>query len=224
MKVWAFAMVAAVAAMTVSGVAFGQVPAKKILCWTDNQGRRMCGDNIPPEYAGAKRDVIKDGRVVDTVKAARTPEEIAAAKRTQQAAEEATRQADYDRALLQTFRSAKDIESMRDERLALIDTRIQAAEKNSADTDHNLEGLRARVAALEKDSKPVEERLARQVHQFERAQKENSDALTRYRAERNDVTTKFNRDLERYSALRATMNPAKPAKPAKPATAGKKPG
>lgn len=191
----------------------------RIQCWTDKSGVRMCGDNIPPEYAGQKREVIKDGRVVDTVKASRTPEEAAEEKRAQQAAEEASRRADYDRALVETYRSGKDIEAMRDERLALIDTRILAMEKNAADTDKSLEGLRARVAALTKDNKPVDEKLAKQVKRYERAQIENQDALKRYRAERDDVKTKFDRDLARFNELKAASDASKAS--GKPA-AGKK--
>jgi chromosome segregation ATPase len=211
MKLRACVAVAAIAALASAAASGQSPPPKKIQCWTDKSGSRMCGDNIPPEYAGTKRDVLQDGRVVDTVKGAKTPEEIAEEKRKQQAADEAARRADYDRALLETYRNSKDIESMRDERITLIDTRIQTVEKNAADTDHNLEGLRARVAALEKDKKPVDDKLAKQVKQFERAQKENADALTRYHAERNDVQTKFNRDLDRYNELRAAQKPAKPA-------------
>ena len=39
---------------------------KQIQCWTDKSGQRMCGDRIPQEYAGQKRDVMKDGRVIET--------------------------------------------------------------------------------------------------------------------------------------------------------------
>lgn len=216
MKLWA--MCAAAMALAMVATARADAPPRKIQCWTDKNGARMCGDNVPPEYAGAKRDVVKDGRVVETVKGAKTAEEVAEEKRQAQAADEVARRADYDRALLETYRSGKDIESMRDERLALIDTRIQANKKNAEDTDRNLEGLRARVAAREKDQKPVDERLAKQVKQYERAQKENNDALARNTAERNDVQTKFDRDLARFNELRAA------SKASRPVPVAKKPG
>lgn len=209
MKFWAILGVAA--ALVGSGAASAQQQQKKFQCWTDKDGHRMCGDEVPAEYAGAKRDVVKNGRVVETVKGAKTAEEIAEEKRQAQAADEAARRADYDRALLETYRSPKDIESMRDERIALIDTRINAAQKNSDDTDKTLEGLRARVAALQKDGKPVDDKLAKQVKQFERAQQENHDALARYNAERKDVETKFNGDLARFNELREKSKAAKAA-------------
>jgi hypothetical protein len=191
-------------------------PPKKIQCWTDKSGQRMCGDRVPPEYAGQKRDVIKDGRVVDSVKAARTPEEIAAEKKAKQEAEDAKRRADYDRALLETYRTAKDIESMRDERILMLDGRIASIEKNQANTDKQLIDLKARAEKLTNEGKPVDERLAKQIKQFERDQKINTKSLDRNRLERAEIERKFNADLERYLELRGMPKP----KPAAPVTAG----
>ena len=206
LAVWTMVGIAAWA-----GSSLAQGTAKGIQCWTDKDGHRTCGDSIPPEDAGQKREVIKDGRVIETVKGAKTPEEIAEEKRQKQAAEEAVKRANYDRQLVQTYRSASDIETMRDDRVALIDSRIHALEKNSADTDRSLEGLRARVAALEKDKKPVDDKLAKQVRQFERAQRQSLKALTRYHTERNDVLVKFNGDLARFNELQAAAKAAKSA-------------
>src|SRR5690348_5110398 len=95
--------VLALAATLAVAPALPQTAQKKIQCWTDKEGKKMCGDRVPQEYAGQKREVIKDGRVVDTVKAAKTPEEIEADKRQQAAVEEAKRKELYDRQLLETY-------------------------------------------------------------------------------------------------------------------------
>lgn len=205
--------------MALSAPVIAQQPAQKpIQCWTDKNGQRMCGDRLPPEYAGQRRDIILDGRVVETKKPSKTAEELAEEERKKKEAEERQRRADYDRALLETYRSAKDIEAMRDERLILLDSRIASTEKNAGDTDRSLEGLRARAAAAEKEGKPVEPRLAKQIKEFEKSHDQNVRALQRYRAERVDIETKFNRDLARYHELRGTTPPPAPA-PAAPADA-----
>lgn len=221
-----FVVLAAVAAaISWAGPAAAQ---KKFQCWTDKNGQRMCGDRVPPEYAGQKREVIKDGRVVDTVKAARTPEEIAEEKRLKQKAEQEKRQADYDRALLETYRTSRDIESMRDERILMIDGRIASIEKSAANTDKSLVDLKARADKLTADGKKVDDKLAKQIRQFERDQRQNRKSLERNRAERAEIEQKFNADLERYCALRgckveprpaAAATPATPATPAQPGTA-----
>ena len=223
------AMAVAVLAALVAAPAMAQKGGKKIQCWTDKNGVRMCGDRIPPEYAGEKRDVMQGGRVVDTIDASKTEEERKAEAARKKAEAERQKQAEHDRTLLEMYRSQSDIIAMRDERLALIDSRTQAAEKNAADTDKALAGLRARAAALEKDNKPIDGKLAKQIKQFEQSQEQSAKALERYRKERETLQAKFDRDYARYSELRglpATTPPppppraaeaAAPAKPAQPA-------
>jgi DNA repair exonuclease SbcCD ATPase subunit len=218
-------LVAALAAVPAG--AQQQKGGKKIQCWTDKNGARMCGDQVPPEYAGEKRDVIKEGRVIDTIDASKTADERDAEKRRKAAEEAKAKQAEYDRALLEMYRGPNDITAMRDERMSLIDMRMQAAEKNAADTDKSLAGLRARAEAAQKKGEPEDPKLAKQIKQFEKAQQENATALERYRKEREALQAKFDRDYVRYAELRglpptampppkSAATPAEPAKPADP--------
>jgi hypothetical protein len=215
-------VLAVIVAATVAWVVPASAEPKKIQCWTDKDGHRMCGDRVPPEYAGQKRDVIQGGRVVQSTKAAKTAEEIAAEKKAKEAAEAAQKQAAYDRDLLETYRSAKDMEQMRDERIALIDSRITSAQKNSESTDKSLADLRARAETLTKNGKPIDDRLAKQIKDYEKSQKQNTRAMERYKIERDNVETKFNSDIARYNQLKG-LPPPKPATPATvpPATAAK---
>lgn len=221
--------VAVITAMLVAALA--AVPAeaqqqqkggKKIQCWTDKNGARMCGDQVPPEYAGEKREVMKGGRVVDTIDASKTADEREVEKKRKAAEEAKAKQAEYDRALLEMYRGQGDITTMRDERISLVDSRIQSAEKNSADSDKSLAGLRARAEADEKKGEPVDPKLAKQIKQFEKAQLQNTAALERYRKEREALQAKFDRDYMRYAELRGlpptAMPPPKAATPATEAT------
>ena len=61
-----------------------------IKCWTNKDGVRECGDRLPPEYAQKGHEQISDSGVkVKVFEAAKTPEEIAEARRL--AADEAER-------------------------------------------------------------------------------------------------------------------------------------
>ena len=187
---------------------------KKIQCWTDKNGQRMCGDRVPQEYAGQKRDVMKGGRVIDTIDASKTADEREAEK-TRLANEEKQRKAaEYDRTLLEMYRSQTDITAMRDERISLLDSRFQAAEKNASDTDKSLSGLRARAEVQQQKDGKVDPALAKQIKQFEKSQQENTKALERYRNERDALRAKFDRDYMRYAELRGL--PATPPPPPKP--------
>lgn len=191
-------------------------PAKKIQCWNDKNGNRMCGDRVPPEYAGEQREIIQDGRVVETKRGAKTPEEIAEEERLKLEAEEALRRAQYDRSLLESFRNVKDIENMREERLAMLDTRIRSAEKSAIENQKTLQDLKGRQKPAKPDEpageeKPAEIKLAKQIRQYERALEANEKSLTRLKAEREQTETKFDSDARRYLELRPPAPPKKAA-------------
>ena len=194
---------------------------KKFQCWTDNKGQRMCGDRVPPEYAGQKREVIKDGRVVEIKKGAKTPEEIAAEERKVRETEEAKKREAYDRSLLESYRNAKDIEVMRDERLGMLDSRLKASEKSVAENEKTLVDLRARAAEAEKkaaateakDAKPMDPKLAKQIRQHEKALNDSQKSVERLTKEREQTQKKFELDMQRYNELR----PPAPKPAAKPA-------
>jgi hypothetical protein len=218
------AIAAVLAAAVLASPADAQEKKKGVQCWTDKNGQRMCGDRVPPEYAGQKRDVFIDGRVRDTISATKSAEEQEAEKRRQREAEERQKAAEYDRALLESYRSPEDITTTRDERLSLIDSRMQAAEKNASDTDKSLTGLRTRAEQQTAAGKPVDEKLAKQIRQFERSQAANNKALERYRHEREALLTKFAKDYVRYSELRGLPATSPPPPKAAAAEEGKQAG
>ena len=207
-----FAAIAAVMFAAVLAVPAQSAPPpgkKQIQCWTDKNGLRMCGDRVPPEYAGQKREVLKDGRVVDTISATKSADEKAAEERRRKEEAERAKAAEYDRALLESYRTPQDITATRDERLSLVDSRLQAAEKSAADTDKSLTGLRTRAEQAEKAGKP-DAKVIQQVRQFEKAQADNNKALERLRHEREALLAKFDRDYRRYSELRGLPATAPP--------------
>ena len=106
--------------------------AASIFCCTDEQGRPVCGDVLPPAcYARAYRELGTSGRA-RTVEAPLTAEQ-----RAQRAAEERRRseqeralkeQRRKDQALLNTYGSEKDIEVMRSRAERDLNAAIQAAQ------------------------------------------------------------------------------------------------
>src|SRR3954453_10732536 len=101
--------------------AVAQAPGSggKIVCWKDKAGKTVgCGDKVPPEYQdNATRELNKRGVTVNSSDPALTPEQ----KKAQQAAAErkaaenvvAAEQKRRDKALLDTFTTAKEIDLKR---------------------------------------------------------------------------------------------------------------
>lgn len=187
--------------------------ATQVQCWTDEHGRRACGDVIPPQYAGKAREVFNEqGVVVEHKERARTAEEQAAdeAARAQadRDAQKAQQQHAYDRYLIETYRDVHDLEETRDARLHALDARITVVQKAIADGDATLEGLNARKQALQKESKPVDKALERQIQDYRRTTAENPKALQQLQIERDKVNTQFGDDIARYLQLK--QEPAAP--------------
>lgn len=188
--------------------------AGEIVCWTDNNGHRACGDRVPPEYAKRERQVYDpSGRIVETLPRQKTAEEIAEAER-RAAADKAARdlaveQAAYDRFLLETFSGVGELIKARDARLQLIDTRLKLAEKSLADNEVGIQQLQEQIADAEKDEKKVPERLDKQLKEFQRTLTGNRRAVEKLKKERAELVTKYDRDITRYREL--TAAPPSPA-------------
>ena len=202
-------LAAALAAFATAANAEG---AGKIQCWKDKDGNRMCGDRVPPEYAGQKREVIEGGRVVETVRGAKTAAELAEEERKKKEAEEAQKRADHDHMLLESYRNVKDIENKREESLAMLDTRIKGAERSVVDNQKTLEELKARAAKAEKpaegnEAKPADAKLAKQIRQYEKAVTESQKSVERLNGEREQSEKRFEEEIRRYNELRPPAPP-----------------
>jgi DNA repair exonuclease SbcCD ATPase subunit len=189
-----------------------EVMAKRIKCWTNNDGVRECGYKVPPEYAQKRHEELsKHGTVIKEQEAAKTPEELAAirAEREQKRKEEAERkrlekeQAARDRVLLDTFTTEEDLELARKGKLQAIDTRIHHAESRVKKLHESLEKLQDEAATLERSGKQVPEGLQKNISGVQRQIGENDDFIKERREEEVHVNAKFDDDLERYRELKA---------------------
>lgn len=200
-----------------------QTPARKIVCWTDENGHRACGDRVPPQYARQERQVYdRSGRVVETIERQKTPDEIAEAER--RAAEQeagrkrAQEQAAYDRFLLTSFASVAELERTRDERLSTLNGRLGLAEKSLADNEEGIRQLQEQIAAAEQQpEKKVPQRLTRKLAEFERTLADNRRAVEKLKGERDQVVLKFATDIARYRELTEDQTPPDDAAEGRPA-------
>jgi hypothetical protein len=186
--------------------------AGKVLCWTDENGHRACGDRVPPKYADREREVInRRGVTVDTKAREKTAEEAAAEVVARQRVEEQEmqrrKQAAYDRFLLETYQSVAELEQTRAERVAALQTRLTLSEKAAKNSQATLDALHAQAAQLNKEGKPVDRKLEAQIRDYLRALGENVKAVEHLKSERDTIDAQFTRDIERYKELRQPQPP-----------------
>ena len=101
----------------------------RLLCWTNNEGVKECGDRIPPEYAQQEhQELNKKGMVIDKTEAVKSKEELAKEKEQAAATAEEERLAKEaarnDKILLQTFSNVDDIQMARDGKIATLQSSI----------------------------------------------------------------------------------------------------
>lgn len=197
---------------------------KKIQCWTDDKGHRSCGDSVPPQYAQKEVQIINErGLVIEKKAREKTAAEIAEDDRKAKEAinneQNARKRAAYDRFLLDTYGSVKELEKTRDIRVQTLDSRIVLAEKAVADNQKTLEDLRGRAAkppAAGANPKTADaaaksnDKLKKQIETFEKTLADNTQAITTMKQEREQTVKKFAEDIQRWQELKAPA-PTAPA-------------
>lgn len=188
--------------------------AKKVVCWNDDQGHRMCGDTVPPQYAKKEqRTMNKQGIVVETKAREKTAEEVAADAVKAEEAKRAQEQAKYDSYLVQTYQKVADLEAVRKERVATLEGRLTLAEKSVVDMQGSVKGLHDRVEALKKANKEPDKKLAAQIREYDKALLDNMQSVVAIKQEREKTIVKFDKDIARFKELKPpAATPAAPSK------------
>ena len=185
-------------------LAFGAAAQTRIYCCDDANGRKVCGDFLPTACQGrAYEERDHRGFVSKTVEAPLTAEQQA-----RRDAEVAKKEADAKKAaeerrrtlaLLATYSSAKDIDSVRDRNLAEIDKGIKEAEKR-------LEEAKKKKQKLDSDKefykgKPVPDAVKAQIRDNDKDIQAQQAAITDKTREVEDVRKRFADEKKRYLEL-----------------------
>lgn len=185
------------------------MPAQaRIVCWTNKDGVKECGDKVPPEYAQTDRqELSKQGLVVDEKERAKTDEELAEEKRQAELQAEQDRiaqeEARRDKILLDTFSNIDDIEMTRDGKIAAIQTSISLAEARNQKLQAELEKLVEQAANQERAGKPIPEDLEKDIESLRRQIKTNDDFIADKRKEQDLVREASAKDVERFKELKS---------------------
>jgi Domain of unknown function (DUF4124) len=174
--------------------------------WTDDKGVVHYGDTIPSEYAGKERSVLNgQGVEVRHVDAPKTPAELA---QQAQAQDLARQRAQRDQTLLSTYVSAKDIEALRDERLAQIDGQLQASSTYIESLATRLGALQERAMQFkpyssEANARRMPDDLAEELVRTASEARSQRKALDVKRKEQADMRAQFEADIQRFRELTA---------------------
>lgn len=173
--------------------------------WVDENGVTHYGDSIPPQYAqGSSTALNRQGVPITQRSAQKSPAEQAEEAARQQLM---LRSKQHDSFLLTTYVTVRDIESLRDERLAQIAGQRHAAHQY-------IDSLQARVYSLQKraqnfrpysanpDARQMPDDLAEDLARSSEEVRRQRDALALKDKEESDIRAQFEADIKRYNELR----------------------
>lgn len=184
----------------------------RVYTWVDKDGVQHFGDSVPAEYAEQDKTVLNShGVPIATIEGHRTPEQIEAAARKKAAEEKAKQDAvlarQRDQNLLATYLTVEEIEALRDRRADILEAQARV-------TIQYLDGLRAKLAALEKqalafkpynpaeDAAPLPEHLAEDLVRTVNDVRSQERNLETKRTETQKLREQFGRDIARFKELK----------------------
>lgn len=205
--------------------ALGAAAQVRIYCCDDANGRKVCGDFLPAACQGrAYEERDNRGFVSKKVEAPLTAEQQARRDAEMAKKEADARKAAEDRrrsvALLATYSSEKDIDTVRDRNLAELDKSIVEAQKR-------LDEARKKKQKLDSDKefykgKPLPDSVKSQIRDNDQEIVAHQATITAKTREKEDVRNRFADEKKRYLELTG-KKPAEAAAVAAPVTAAAAP-
>jgi hypothetical protein len=176
----------------------------KVYRWTDEKGVVHYGDSVPSEYTQSERSVLNSqGVEVGHMEGGKNAAQQAAQARATAAAQQ---RAQHDQFLLSTYLSTKDIEQLRDERMAQEEGQIKATLIYIDTLGTRLASLQERAMHFkpyntEPGARRLPDDLAEELVRTLNESRSQQRALDAKRQEESETQAQFNGDIQRYHEL-----------------------
>jgi hypothetical protein len=176
--------------------------AATMYCCTDANGRKACGDILPPAcYGRAYREINEKG--THEVEAPLTPEQRTAReaelKKKKQDEQQATAERLRNRALLDTYGSVDDIDFVRDRTLADLQKGVNQAQEKVNEALKTKQSLDREAEFYKKKSMP--DQLSTQILGNTKELQATQESLKLHQKEVDEVRARFEAERKHYIEL-----------------------
>lgn len=172
--------------------------------WVDSKGVVHYGDSVPPEYASQGGSEINQ----QGVQLRQTPRQLSPAEAAvaQQAAAEVARRRQHDDFLLSTYTQVRDIEQLRDERVALIDGQLEITRGSISSNTQRLLTLQERMLkylpySTVANARRLPDQLIEEVVRTLKERRGLQEGMNSRESEKNELKASFDADIARYREL-----------------------
>lgn len=178
----------------------------KMYRWVDKDGNIFYSDKVPPTQSKLERKVLNEqGRVVNTVKAAKNQEQIDLEKRLEILRREQEKiilkQKSNDKVLLSTFRNVDDLRFTLNGKLLSVDALKRVHEKTLEHLQDELARSRKRAAQMERRGNKVPVTLLNDITQVEGNIVATKLDIAQVLERRKGIEKKFDKEIERFIFL-----------------------
>jgi hypothetical protein len=181
----------------------------KLYKWVDENGTTHYGETIPPEYADKDREELnKAGRVIKKQDVL-TPEEVRAEREAREQAEARSREEEQaalerkrrDRALIDTYSSADEIDLARKRNLQQVELRINGINANLKRAGDNLLDLQKEADTYTKANKIVPDDVQDDLKKAQARRDKLQKDMDQAQAEKAAINARYDADKARYKEL-----------------------
>jgi len=179
-------------------------PAVRSYRWTDENGEVHYGDTVPAQYAQRSiAELNSQGLAVRE-----RPAQLSAAEQAliSERGQLDARTKQRDNFLLTTYTSTQDIESLRDERLAQIETQVAASRGYVEAVQTRMQGLKTRMRnfkpySTKPNARRLPDTLTAEIVQTLNEELSQRAVLMSRQKEQETLRSSFQADIDRYRQL-----------------------
>jgi hypothetical protein len=212
-KLYAPLALALTAALLAAPAGAQEAGKKKLYCWNEG-GRKVCGDALPANAVDSARTEISPKRGLPTGQVGRAltaEERIAAAAqaeidRQKQFKEAAQRMREH--AMAESYATEADLRRAFNDRIALLDDTIKAAQLSIGGLRQSLISLLRQAGEAELAGKPVPANLSGTIRTQHAELMRQQSLLAVHRQNRGEIDVELDHALQTYRALKSPKTPA----------------
>jgi len=181
--------------------------AGKLYKWVDNNGKISFSDKVPPEESKREREELnKEGRTVAVQDAAKTPEEIQQLKKIDnlQKTQDMFLQLQLakDAALLKTFRTEEDIDTLAKSKFEMIDSHISIATSQSKTLRKQLIIHQKAAANFERAGKAIPAKSLANIELAQDQFNKNQQEISEFESQKIQLSQQLSTDKQRFNTLK----------------------
>lgn len=180
----------------------------RIICFDDDNGQRVCGDNYAPEEAPKKKkEYNTQGVPIGEIAGAKTAEELLAEAQAEEAAQALELQRRRDRALLATYQTVEEILMHRDRRVEIWQSQSRVTELYLRNLERRRDNLIQKARgfapyAEEQDAPMIDDDLHQDILETEGTIERHKVNLMKFEEGEKEIRARFQGDIDRFKTLK----------------------